>query len=292
MANRITSKDPFGMSPLWEAFFDIYEIFAGICHRHGLRYYAMGGTLLGAVRHHGFIPWDDDFDLAMPRADYEKFREIAKAELPAHLKWMDHRNTPEFTGQFAKVMDCRRERIEALERMVGHKLSNGLFIDIFPIDGYYQTGVALLIRKMKEFVCESVARFATRKGRPRAKTFKGSLSTFAGGVMFPFCPWLWSARSRTNHVEGIFRGVPFDEGRQSGMNGVNRGSVQMILPPRTFCSGKVVPFEGIVIPIPDDAHACLVQNYDENYMTPPPESQRRPTHEKVDHYPWWLGPTS
>ena len=64
---------------------DMLKVFHSICIENKLRYYAVGGTLLGAVRHKGFIPWDDDIDLAMPRTDFEKFIEIAHEVLPANL---------------------------------------------------------------------------------------------------------------------------------------------------------------------------------------------------------------
>ena len=60
------------MNQLQEKIFDILKWFDSFCRQEGLRYYAIGGTLLGAVRHKGFIPWDDDADVGMPRADYEK----------------------------------------------------------------------------------------------------------------------------------------------------------------------------------------------------------------------------
>ena len=57
-----------------------------ICDKHNLLYYMIGGTMLGAIRHKGFIPWDDDVDLGMPREDYEEFLKIASKELPDYLK--------------------------------------------------------------------------------------------------------------------------------------------------------------------------------------------------------------
>ena len=64
---------------------DILKVVASICDTHGLKYYLAEGTLLGAVRHAGFIPWDDDIDVVIPREDYEKFIRLAKTELPEYM---------------------------------------------------------------------------------------------------------------------------------------------------------------------------------------------------------------
>lgn len=66
---------------------DILKEFLRICKKYNLRYYALGGTLLGAVRHKGFIPWDDDVDIGMPRPDFIRFGEIAKKEFPQYIRF-------------------------------------------------------------------------------------------------------------------------------------------------------------------------------------------------------------
>ncbi len=67
---------------------DIYKVFAAICEKHSLRHYVAFGTALGAVRHKGFIPWDDDIDIMMPQPDYEHLIEIAPKELPEELQFL------------------------------------------------------------------------------------------------------------------------------------------------------------------------------------------------------------
>ena len=69
---------------------ELLKIFSDICEKNNLTYYALGGTLLGAIRHGGFIPWDDDMDLGMPREDYDKFIKIADSELPKHIILKTH----------------------------------------------------------------------------------------------------------------------------------------------------------------------------------------------------------
>ena len=70
------------------------EVVAEICNRHNIQYFADYGTLLGAVRHKGFIPWDDDIDISMFRSDYERFLKIAPAELPSGWQILNIQNNP------------------------------------------------------------------------------------------------------------------------------------------------------------------------------------------------------
>ena len=98
---------------------------------HGLRYYLEGGTRLGAVRHGGFIPWDDDADISMPRPDYEEFIRHANEWLPPHFRLRCHLNDPDFPFYFAKIEDIRTTIVEGPTR----PYTGGIFIDVFPIDG-------------------------------------------------------------------------------------------------------------------------------------------------------------
>lgn len=107
----------------------ILKEFINICEENNLTYYALGGTLLGAVRHKGFIPWDDDIDIGMPREDYEKFKKVAPRLLPRYLKIVNNPLNLDITQLVDKNVIVKFANLES-----------NVFIDIFPLDGYPEKG--------------------------------------------------------------------------------------------------------------------------------------------------------
>lgn len=122
------------MKKLWAISIDLYLEFSRICDKHGLKYFAYAGTLLGAVRHEGFIPWDDDMDVGMLRNDYERFIKIA----PSELKEPYLLQTP-FTevGYFRTITRLSNTKTTRIPRFFKHSgMSHGMMLDIFPLDDY------------------------------------------------------------------------------------------------------------------------------------------------------------
>lgn len=108
--------------------FEILSEVTDYCDACGIQYFLICGTALGAVRHNGFIPWDDDIDIGIPRTDYERFIESYKSE---KYKLHESRFDKNYPYAFAKVCDCDTVLIENIE----HPCKLGIYIDIFPIDG-------------------------------------------------------------------------------------------------------------------------------------------------------------
>ena len=125
------------LSETLKSVIDIFE-------EHNLRYVMIYGSLLGTVRHNGFIPWDDDLDIAMPREDYEKFKSIAKDILPEHLFLQDYSTDPEFPALIAKIRNNNTTLIENGYRNL-KKMNHGMFVDIFVAD-YFESGTVNNIR--------------------------------------------------------------------------------------------------------------------------------------------------
>jgi lipopolysaccharide cholinephosphotransferase len=108
---------------------NILANFVNFCETHKLRYFLDGGSLLGAIRHNGYIPWDDDIDVGMPRSDYEKLREIAKQGINEYLFIEEPKDS---IYPMIKIVDCRTILIE-FPKTIKNKTS--VYIDIFPKDG-------------------------------------------------------------------------------------------------------------------------------------------------------------
>ena len=109
----------------------LHEV-VSICQRHDLSYFALGGTLLGAVRHQGFIPWDDDIDIAMPRPDYDALLKVCKLELSDQYVVQNYQTMPNDPGPTYMT------RVGRVGTLVSFGLANGakempIWIDVFPL---------------------------------------------------------------------------------------------------------------------------------------------------------------
>ena len=125
----VTSK----MKKVWAAQLNMLELLDDICKRHNIRYFVEYGTLLGAVRHKGFIPWDDDLDIMMFRDDYEKFKQIAVEEIKEPYFFQNIYTENGMIWAFSKIRDSRTSAIEFPD-VPAEQFNQGIFIDIFPFD--------------------------------------------------------------------------------------------------------------------------------------------------------------
>lgn len=120
-----------------------------ICKKCGIHYNIIAGTLLGAVRHGGFIPWDDDADIAMLRPDYEKFRKACRTELDTtRFEFQDDRATPGYRWGYGKLR--RKDTLFLREHQEHMPYFQGIFIDVFPLDGVPNN---YFLRSLKNFEC-------------------------------------------------------------------------------------------------------------------------------------------
>ena len=128
----MANKKDIILTKLHEVEIEILDEFVRICKKNNLDYWLVGGTLLGAVRHKGFIPWDDDIDIGMPRQDYEKFIEIAPKELDKKYFIHYFNNDRDYYLNFLKV---KKKNTLFDEKLIENIETNkNIWIDIFPYD--------------------------------------------------------------------------------------------------------------------------------------------------------------
>lgn len=126
------NKQTVSTQQLHEIQLEILDEFIRLCHKHDLRYVMMGGSCLGAVRHHGMIPWDDDIDVGLDRSDYNRLIEICKQELKPEY-FFQHFDTEKNTGFiFGKIRKNHTQMIEEYDKHID--MHHGIWIDVFPFD--------------------------------------------------------------------------------------------------------------------------------------------------------------
>lgn len=113
---------------------EMFSAFCEVCDTLGIKYYLLGGSVLGAIRHNGFIPWDDDIDIGLFREDYELFNKKAQSLLPKYFFVQNYKTDPECLIGYTKLRDSRTTFIETSYKK--QNMNHGIFIDIFPLDYY------------------------------------------------------------------------------------------------------------------------------------------------------------
>lgn len=153
------------MNELQSRLLDMLKWFHMFCEKNGLQYYVLGGTMLGAVRHQGFIPWDDDIDVGLPRDDYEKLKQLMNdTTFENRLILEEPFKNKDFIYPYCKLYDTSTTLIENAKR----KVKRGIYIDVFPLDGIGNTEMESKrnykkIKKLKTLVTLKVVGF--RHGR-------------------------------------------------------------------------------------------------------------------------------
>lgn len=236
------------MNRLQKEILDIYKEFKKVCDENNLRYFANGGTAIGAVRHQGFIPWDDDLDLMMPRPDYDAFLKIAEDRLPGHLKIINGEKHTDAYWMFAKVHNINTS---FLDRMVldANQPNNfwGIYIDIMTLDGIpddidpdtYFTEINHLLHQK----CFHHDKEASRK------------------------------------FHDYVTRIPYDESNQ-----IAKTSGRGVILEKEWLEGYVeVPFEDTTIRL-CKGNSAFLERYIGDYMKLPPRSERTSPHEAFVDY--------
>lgn len=238
--------------------------FTGFLDSVGLRYSLHAGTLLGAVRHGGFIPWDDDVDISMPRPDYEKLFTCLEG-LPEDLFVADYRNSP-LPLRFAKAC-TRKVRVRQPGDII--PFDQYLWIDIFPIDGMPDAlGAqdshfkrALLNKRMKLYL-------TLEKSATGSKTKSAAIGLYR---MLPAREW--RGRNLDTRYERLWRMYPYDSANIITTSLASDAAVMWSGRKEHLCDWGSIDFCGHAFSVYSNAEDLLMSWFGD-YMQLPPESER------------------
>lgn len=236
----------YNLRPIWDVILEIWKECYAICERHNLRIWIGYGTAIGALRHKGFVPWDDDFDVMMPRMDYNLFIKYAVEELPPYMKWHSIENDSSYQFMFGKVQDERGDVLDQVKSQSRLALNQGIFIDFFPFDGLPSTKLGCFLWNVRRSAIRRLGLFGDDKMRLQN----------------------WISRRK------------FDKSRNVGWALSDRRFPFFIFKKEWFEKTKLVDFEGMKVPVPVGVDPLLKTIYG-NYMKLPPEEARKPSHQII-----------
>lgn len=249
---------------------DILLEFHRICETHGLTYHIAYGTLLGAVLHGGFIPWDDDIDVLMPRPDYEKLMALfpSACKVP-HYRLISPLDTLS-RHSYIKITDERTVKVETNFDYAPGPL--GIDIDVFPLDGAPQEEADHWIWYEKLQRCYRLADFPMRKTYGgRKKRWPLAVINFLGGKRHLLGVQI--KRHYLKKAQKLHKKHPLHASDWVGMVEHCFGCEKQRYPKALFENTTLLEFEGHLFPAPAEYDRILRICYGD-YMVPPPESER------------------
>lgn len=252
---------------------DILKFTIKVCEEHGLKYYVCGGTAIGTVRHQGFIPWDDDIDIIMPRPDYIEFGRIMNEMNDDNYEFLSYSSNKDYFHPMGKISDKHTTLLE----LDSQNYIEGLYLDVFPLDGCsnsFEEFKKDLVKYQHLYLKLQVVL------EPMNRRLAGGLLRMCKKHNYYFLRYLpyYIIRPFLNRKKIIADMMEFEESHRyddSIFVACYSGSYKTkeYIPKNWLGSGRKMRFEGIDVIMPDNYDAYL-KNFYGDYMKLPPESKR------------------
>ncbi|MBQ6679119.1 MAG: LicD family protein [Lachnospiraceae bacterium] len=245
-----------------------------VCEQYGIRFFLDYGTLLGAVRHHGFIPWDDDLDIGMLRDDYERFTRIAPGALSEKYELVVAENTPGFPFMFGKVM--KKDTVYQEEKARNCSVPQEIFVDVFPYDRYPQNEKDRRRQGRKIMVLRALIRnkcgYATwiKDGKTDVVKYIKNLPFRFAAVFFAKDTMVRRYAQEAIRFNRLSSGDYYPQGIPP--------YGEWILPESSIQNLVQLQFEDSFFPCPEGYEAYLRNTYGD-FMQMPPENERENRHQ-------------
>jgi len=247
---------------------DLLDSISRVCDKHGLRYYLVGGSLLGAVRHQGFIPWDDDIDVALPRPDFTRFLQVCSTELPHYHRLYTWPDNSKFRSWLTKLHDTRTTIAIDVDGRP-NDAGIGVNVDIFPLDGVPKSRFL----KHRQYLQVRWLRRLSQ-GFSGRRPLESRIAYFARALAFIVAS-RWQVRLRAR-LEVVMRRHPFEDSEEV-CNFLGAYGEREYFPVAWVGEGHTAIFEGRRLPVFAAWESYLRHIYGD-YQALPPVSERVSRH--------------
>lgn len=253
------------MNDLQKKEFELLKIFICICKKYNLKYYLVCGSALGAVKYGGFIPWDDDVDVALPRTDYEKFLSAAQKEVPENVFVQNCRTDKYYPGLGTKLRYSDTTFIEKEAMKI--PMNHGIFIDVFPLDGYPQDE-----KQARAFEKKKLYYYRRRYTRLIPPVHRDLPLTFYS-ILFRFFGLFGETNEACKKNEELIKSNSETDSRL-WCNFANSMSRKEYSDREIYGDGASFSFEGIDVVVPIKYKEYLAAKYGDYSLDPPAEEQK------------------
>lgn len=258
---------------------DILDEFVRVCKENNLRYFSLGGTLLGSIRHKGFIPWDDDVDVAMPRKDYEIFLRLSKEKFKDGFEIVTYQNDKNYRYPWARMVT---HNMKIINHMANIPREEFAWIDIIPLDGFPNKGIKRTLHKAHLsfwWNLNQIVQFDELVDQRRKRSILGNFSVKVASL-FKWLGKIINYKICLKNLNKTLMKYPYDIDSDEIINFLAAYGFDEIFTRESFANGEEYEFEGKMINGPKDYDSVLSRIYGD-YMVIPPVEERNKHHAEI-----------